>query len=88
MTKSRGILLELLVALPYAAPKAGTKELVKRASELTKDGTRYFVNKKTDRLQKDFKLSEGLGTALTNNEIKDPKKVIKRSYKSNYVFRK
>ena len=77
MTKSRGILLELLVALPYAALKAGTKELVKRASELTKDETRYFVNKRTDRLQKDFKLSEGPGIALTNNEIKDPLKVIK-----------
>ena len=67
--QSGGIFDELLVALPYAALKAGTQELVKRAPELTKDTTRYFVDKRINGLKKDFILSAGSGITLTNNEI-------------------
>ena len=54
MIKSGGILGELLVALPYAAIKAGTQELIKRAPELTRYATRYFVNKEINRIKKRF----------------------------------
>ena len=50
--QSGGILGELLVTLPYAAPKTEPKELIKRAQELSKDATRYFVNKGKNRLKK------------------------------------
>ena len=50
MIKSGGILGELLVALPYAAIKAGTQELIKKAPELTRDASRYFFNKVMNRL--------------------------------------
>ena len=73
MIQSGGILGELLVALPYAALKAGTQ--VKRAAELNKDATSYFFKKGID--LKKILLSEGSGITLTNNEIKDNLKVIK-----------
>ena len=72
-----GILGDLLVALPYAAIKSGTQELITRAPELTRNATRYFVNEGINRLKKDFILSEGSGITLTNNEIKDTIKGIK-----------
>ena len=72
-----GILGDLLVALPYAAIKSGTQELITRAPELTRNATRYFVNEGINRLRKDFILSEGSGITLTNNEIKDTIKGIK-----------
>ena len=72
-----GILGDLLVALPYAAIKAGTQELITREPELTRDATRHFVNEGINRLKKDFILSEGSGITLTNNEIKDTIKGIK-----------
>ena len=39
MIQSRGILGELLIALPYASLKAGMQKLIKGALELTKDAT-------------------------------------------------
>ena len=48
-----------------------------KAPELTKNTTKYFVAKGTDRFKKDFTLSEGLGIVLRNNEIKDIIKVTK-----------
>ena len=52
MIQSGRILGEFLVALPYAALKAGTQELIKRASELTNDATRHFVNKGINSIKK------------------------------------
>ena len=77
MIQSGEILGELLLALPYAAIKAGTQELIKRAPELTRNATRYFVNKGINRLKKDFKWIKGSGIALKNNETKDIMNVIK-----------
>ena len=73
LIQSGEILGVLRVVLPYAALKAGTQELIKRAPELTKGATRYFVNKGINRLKKDFALGEGSGITLTNNEIKEMK---------------
>ena len=50
MIQSGGILRELLVALPYAAFKEGTQQLIKRAPELTKYATKYIANKGLNRL--------------------------------------
>ena len=52
MIQLGGILGELLVALTYAAIKAGSQELMKRAPELIRNVTRYFVNKGINRLKK------------------------------------
>ena len=52
MIQLRRILDELLVALQYAALKAGTQELIKNSRELTKYATRYFVNKEINRLKR------------------------------------
>ena len=49
MIQSVQILVELHVALPYAALKAGIQELIKRAPVLSKDATRYFVTKELKR---------------------------------------
>ena len=76
MIQSGGILGELLVALPYAALKARTQKLIKTAPELTKDTTRYFVNKEINRLKTDFTLNKDSGITLTNDEIKDLKRRI------------
>ena len=65
-----GILGGLLVALPYAALKSGTLELIK-------DPTRYFVNKGINRLKKDFMSCKSLGKTLKIMEIKDIIKLIK-----------
>ena len=64
MIQSGGILGELLIALPYAPSKAGTQELIKKAPELTKHATKYFVNKGIDRFIIDFTLSEGSGITV------------------------
>ena len=77
MIQSGEILGGLHVTLSYAALKAGTQELIQRVPQLSKDATRYFVNKGINRFQKDFKLGEGSGIALTSNEIKYIIKVIK-----------
>ena len=71
--QSRVILGELLVV----SYEAETQELIKTAPELTKDATRYFVNKRISKLKKDFTLSECSVITLKNNEIKDIMKVIK-----------
>ena len=42
MIQSRGILGEVLVALPYAVLKVGTQELIKRAPESTRDATKVL----------------------------------------------
>ena len=52
MIQLRRILDELLVALQYAALKAGTQKLIKNSRELTKHATRYFVNKEINRLKR------------------------------------
>ena len=65
-----GILGGLLVALPYAALKSGTLELIK-------DPTRYFVSKGINRLKKDFMSCKSLGKTLKSMEIKDIIKLIK-----------
>ena len=49
MIQSGGILGELLV-VPYEALKGGTQELIKKAQELTRIATKYFVNKGINRL--------------------------------------
>ena len=77
MIQSGGFYGELLVALPYAAFKEETQQLIKIALELTKYATKYIVNKGLDRLKKYFPISEGSGITLTNNEIKDIIKLIK-----------
>ena len=77
IVRSGEILGELLVASPYTALKVETQELIKRAPELTKDATRYFVNKEINRLKKDFTSSEGSRITLTNNKVKNIIKVIK-----------
>ena len=77
MIQLGGILGELIIALPYAASKAGTQELIKKAPELIKHATKYFVNKGIDRFIKDFTLSEGSGITVKKIEIKDITKVIK-----------
>ena len=59
--QSGGILCELLGGIPYAVIKAGMEELIKRAPELTKHATKYFVKKGKDKCKKDFTLSEGSG---------------------------
>ena len=68
MIQSGEILGGLHVTLSFAALKAGTQELIQRVPQLSKDATRYFVNKGINRFQKDFKLGEGSGIALTSNE--------------------
>ena len=45
MIQSEGILGELLVALLYGVLKAGTQKLIQGAPEVTRDVTKYFVNK-------------------------------------------
>ena len=67
MIQSGGIIGQLLIALPYAASKAGTQELIKKAPELTKHATKYFVNKGIDRFIKDFTLSEVSGMTVKKN---------------------
>ena len=42
MIQSRGILGEVLVALPYAVLKVETQELIKRAPESTRDVTKVL----------------------------------------------
>ena len=64
-----GILDDLFVGLSYELLKAGMKELIKRAPEIIRDATRYFGNKRINKLKK-ITLSEGSGIALTKNEIK------------------
>ena len=49
---SGGILGELLVALPLAAIKTRTQELIKGAPELTGGATKYFVNNGINRLKR------------------------------------
>ena len=72
-----GTLTELLVGIPYIFAKEGTKQLIKRAPEITRYLTNYFVNKKINELNKKFTSSKGSGITLANNEIKDIIKVIK-----------
>ena len=86
MIQSRGILGELLV-VSYEALSAETQELIKRAPELTKDATRYFVNKGINKLKKDFTLSECSVITLRNNEIKDIMKVIKSLEKRGILLK-
>ena len=72
-----GTLTELLIGIPYIFAKEGTKQLIKRAPEITRYLTNYFVNKKINELNKKFTSSKGSGITLANNEIKDIIKVIK-----------
>ena len=69
--QSGGILEVLLVALSYGILKAGTQELIKKEPEITRDVTKYFVNKGI----KINTLSEGPGIT--------PKQLNKRYYESN-----
>ena len=51
MIQLGGILDELLVGLPYELFKVGTKALIKKSPEINKDATRYFVNKRINKLK-------------------------------------
>ena len=51
MIQLGGILGELLVVL-YEVLKSETQELIKGAPELTRDGTKYFVNKGINRFKR------------------------------------
>ena len=51
MIQLGGILGELLVVL-YEVLESETQELIKGAPELTRDGTKYFVNKGINRLKR------------------------------------
>ena len=55
------------------------KQLIKRPPEITRGLIRYFVNKKLNKISKKSASSKSSGITLTNNEIKDIKKVIKSS---------
>ena len=51
MIQSGGILDELLVGLRYELFKVGTKALSKKSPEINKDATRYFLNKRINKLK-------------------------------------
>ena len=54
------------------------KEVLKRGTPiLTKNATKYFVNKGINELDKKFTTNESLGITLIDNDIKDFMKVIK-----------
>ena len=77
--QSGGTLAELPVGIPYVFAKEGSKQLIKRPPEITRGLTRYFVNKKLNKISKKFASSKSSGITLTNNEVKDIKRVIKSS---------
>ena len=49
-----GILDDLFVGLSYELLKAGMKELIERAPEITRDATRDFGNKTINKLKKNY----------------------------------
>ena len=50
--------------VPFEFLKEGTKELIKREPESTRDAARYFVKRVINKLQKGSRIT------LTNNEVK------------------
>ena len=85
--QSGGTLPELLGGIPYIFAKEGTKQLMKRAPEITIGLTRYFVNKKISELDKKFTSSKGSEITLANDEIKDIMKVIKSLENRGILFK-
>ena len=71
-----GILDDLFVGLSYELLKAGMKELIERAPEITRDATRDFGNKRINKLKKNY-----VRWRFRNNSYKEWNK-------SNWVFRK
>ena len=73
--QSEGILIELLVGLPFESRNRRTNESRNtRTNEIsTSINMRYFVNKGKNKLT----LSDAPGITLTNSEIKDIMKVFK-----------
>ena len=94
MIQSRGILGELLVAIPHAmflarkkALKKGISLAPKIAPKLAGKATEYYINKGINELNEKFTSSKGSGRTLTYNEIKDIIKVIK-SFKNRDILLK
>ena len=59
-----------LLDLTFVAALRGAVEAAKQGAPIfAKNGTKYFLNKKINDLNKKFPTSEGSGITLTNNEI-------------------
>ena len=96
MIQSRGILGDLIAAIPQVMFLAKTEALKKVNNwhqNQWKKATKYYINKGINKINKRFTSSKGPGVTLTNNEIKDIMKVIKsfenrgillRNYQKSY----
>ena len=70
-----------------AAFEGGTEAAKRGTPVLPKNVAKYFVNKRTDNLNKTFTPSEGSRTVLTKNEMKYAIKVIKSVENREILFK-